>query len=1493
MKKSKIVKTVFKVIRRILLGILIFVWLVVAFLNTTPMQSFLAVKASEFFSKEWNTKVRIGALSVTPFINAGIKDIYVEDLNKDTLLYASYIEANLYEIPSGKHIVVRNAEVNDLVCHLTRKNGDFNFQFIIDYFASSEKKEKKESKPLILEVKNIDLRNLNFSLADKDKDYPIVKGLFATNYISARDINLKAKDFRMEGVDMSAVIEQLTLKERCGIALNEFQSKVKFSKKGIELHDAILKTEDSFMDFDATMATNDFHTYSSFIDSVYCTLNIRNGTYVGLQDACYWNQRIQGAKQKVYLRSEVTGTVSDMTIKDMDVRTSQTHINTNGTIKGLTDVNNTVFNLQINNLTTSIEDYNNLNLGTLVPEMNLPDMLARLGVVDVLGVFKGKINEFSSQLLISTDLGSVDLTAQAQPVGENLTKYIADITSPHLNVGHLIDNSMLGGTTLTAQASLTGTNPATMQGSLTASMKNCYFQGNNYNDIQLQGEINGYDISAVAQIKDELIGFSGNCNINYEGKPTINVDADLVNVDLHKMNLLSFADTSAVISAKIKGGVENLDMEHLNCDVALQDILVRTSARDFKIDNINLVTTNVDSINTVSLKSDIIDANLNGKYTFASLGEDVTYLLNRYIPDFSAVVSDTSTVETPKKKISKTQTPTEEYITKSDVNFAASVKNVDIIRSLFDINAYLDKPVELSGMMNKDTMLLCKINAPKVKYSDMNILGTAINIKTKDNTLALNVSVDEFALSDSLGFKNIKVRSEIDSSDITLRTELIKNGDSSTNAAIEFNSVINEKGLQGSFYNSFVNLQGTRVNLNNNHIIGVFNKHVSVMNLVISSAKSSIVIDGKVSDNDVLNCKFDNVDLSLANQFIEPMGMSIRGTLNRDVVLRNLLQSPSFTSNLEIDSLAFNDVYLGKAWLNVDNNISPDIFNTNIKFLYHAQNKDVVPLQVTGTVAPKEEENQLDLNVNMQNFSLAIIKTFISSFASDVEGSLSCDNLTVKGKLTSPDILGRIHCNNAALKVNMLNTKYWLNDDIAIENNKISFSDFKLKDAQGNKITVNGDVAHHNFQSFDINLNAVADKIKILDTKAGNGEMYYGTAYASANVNLVGDSTMINISGTAKTEPGTSLTVPVTSKENAAENDFITFVNPNQTADSNANSSNQDNNTKSMGYNIDIDLNVNPNAKLYIPMDFTQLKGDLAAAGNGDLKIAMNSDGKFSMIGEVAIDNGTFGFNIMDVMEKKFVLQQGGTLTWNGEPAGGILDVSAIYKTKASLTSILGNEYSKPVDVESIIRLTGVMTNPQPSFDISLPNVDEQTAEQVFMQIDRSNEKVMLEQTASLLLTNQFYYSQGGYESDALQSGVTSSVMGVAFSQLSGMISNMIKVVDIDLNYTSSGTGATTSDQVNANFSKSYGKWTVELNTSFGGSSSTAATDDGSQIIGDASLKYKYNDNLNFEVFNHSNANDFTKYNISPYTQGAKVTYKHDYEKVGDIFKKKKKKNNK
>jgi len=1490
--KSELVKRIIKYIGRIFLGVFIFVWLLVALLNTTPVQSFLAARVADYFAKQWNTKVHIGAISVTPFINAGIKDIYVEDLNKDTLLSASYIEANLMNIPKNKHIIIKNVVLNDVVCYLNKKNSKFNFQFIIDYFSSPKKKEKKTKQPTTIEIKSISLKDANFSLINSDKKHSIKEGLFATNKIVCKDINLKAKDFKIRGSEIEVLINHLQAKERCGISLNELKGKVKYSKTGISIQDGEIRSEDSFLDIDANLAMSEKNGYKSFVDSVYCVLNLKNGSYVNLKDACYWNERITKADQKVYLTCEIKGTVNDMLVKYFDLRTNQTHINTNGQINQITHFNNAYLDLQIQDISTSVQDFNSLNLGTIVPKFSLPKLVANLGAINLNGNFRGKINDFESYLMLSTDLGSLDLDAIAQPQNNNLTKYSAKIYSSRMDIGQLLNNNILGNTTLDLQAEIIGTKPQTMQGQLKANMKNCYFKGNNYNDINVEGDIKGYDINTTININDELVALESNTSINYQTKPTIKLQATIKNLDLHKMNIMSFVDTTTIIATNIEGEVMNFDMDSLNCNLTLSDILVKTKDNDLAINNIKLITRNSDSINSLSFNSDIINANIYGKYTINSLTKDFNSLIKRYIPDFSAVLNDS--IKDSKDKIVEIQKeiPQTEYIIQSDIDFDAKIKNIDIIRSLFGIDLHTDNNFEIAGKINKDTIFRCDLNADYIRYNSFELDNTKINIQTKNDKLDLRLAMQELFISDSLSFKDVSLLTKIDSSDVDLFSSLTKSNDTTTKMQMSFNSIIDKNGLQGSFYNTNFTIQGTKINLNNNHIIGINNKNISVMNLVMSSSNSNITIDGMINDNDALTCTFDNVDLSIANPFIESMGMSIEGILNKRVVVKNLLKSPTFTSDLEIANLKFNDAYLGNAWLKVNNSISPDIFFANIKFLYQTDNKDIVPLQLVGSFTPKEEKEQLDLDLNMQQFSMAIIKNFISSFASDVEGYLSCKNLKIKGKLTSPDINGKLHTDNVALKVNMLNTKYWLNDDITIKNNKIEFEDFKLKDAQNNKITINGQVTHHNFKSFDIDLKAIADKIKLLDTKSANGEMYYGSVYASANVSLVGDSNMINIFGNAKTEYGTSLNVPVNSKANATEKEFITFIDIDKSKDTSFIADKGETKKQSIGYNIDLDLNVNPNAKLYIPMDFTQMKGNLAVAGNGDLKISMNSKGKFSMIGEVAIDNGTFGINIMDLMEKKFVLQEGSTIVWNGEPAGGTMDISAVYKTKASLSSLLGNKYNKPVDVESIIHLTGPMTNPQPSFDIALPNTDEQTSEQVFMYIDKSNEKSMLEQTASLLLTNQFYYSQGGYETTALQSGVTSSVMGMAFSQLSGMISNMVKIVDIDLNYTSSSSGESTTDQLDANFSKSFGKWTFEVNTSFGGSSSevTSNVNDGSQIIGDATANYKYSDNLSVQVFNHSNANDFTKYNISPYTQGAKITYKKEYDRFADIFKRKKNK---
>jgi hypothetical protein len=161
----------------------------------------------------------------------------------------------------------------------------------------------------------------------------------------------------------------------------------------------------------------------------------------------------------------------------------------------------------------------------------------------------------------------------------------------------------------------------------------------------------------------------------------------------------------------------------------------------------------------------------------------------------------------------------------------------------------------------------------------------------------------------------------------------------------------------------------------------------------------------------------------------------------------------------------------------------------------------------------------------------------------------------------------------------------------------------------------------------------------------------------------------------------------------------------------------------------------------------------------------------------------------------------------------------------------------------------------------------------------------MIEQTVSLLISRQFYASAGVVENNSSGNNLSSSAFELAFGQMAGIITNMITFVDVGVNYTP-GTEIV-SDQFDVNLSKSIGRWEIEFNSVFGGKTQqqTQAT---STFIGDIKAEYKFTDAFRFKVFNKSNANDFTKYNVSPYTQGLGITYKKEYDSFADIFKSKK-----
>ena len=138
-----------KVFGKTLLGIFIFLYLFIAILNSTIVQSFLAAKASDFFSKEWKAKVSIGGLEIRPFLTVGLKDVYLENPNKDTVATVGYLEASLKKLEFVKGLEFSSVRLDDVNFNLTIENSKLNLNFIIDYFKSDKPKDDKPKVPYV------------------------------------------------------------------------------------------------------------------------------------------------------------------------------------------------------------------------------------------------------------------------------------------------------------------------------------------------------------------------------------------------------------------------------------------------------------------------------------------------------------------------------------------------------------------------------------------------------------------------------------------------------------------------------------------------------------------------------------------------------------------------------------------------------------------------------------------------------------------------------------------------------------------------------------------------------------------------------------------------------------------------------------------------------------------------------------------------------------------------------------------------------------------------------------------------------------------------------------------------------------------------------------------------------------------------------------------------------------------------------------------------
>ncbi len=1483
-KTKRITISTLKVLGKTLLGIFIFIYLFVAILNSTIVQSFLAAKVSDYFSKEWKAKVSIGGLEIRPLLTVALKDVYLENPQRDTIATIEYLEASLKNFEFIKGLEFSNVRLDNVNFTLAIENHKLNLSFIIDYFKSDKPKEEKDREPYVIKVDRCKLNNVNFRLDLNDTPTPIPEFGVAINHMQYNQINGVLDDIVVINDSINVNIKRFSTKERSGVTLKNLKGKFTVSPNGIICKSMQVQTEESNLRLYASIKTDSWKTYSYFIDSADCFLFLQKGSKVGMKDATYWAPMLKGFDQKCEIGAIIKGTVADAKCSFIELKTGNTYIRGKGSVKGLPNIDKTFFDVELAELKSSSKDFNEIQFGEMLASVKLPDLLHSLGDISMSADFKGLLHNFEAQAKISTAIGNIDLigSSSRENPQDNIT-YQAKINSKQFDIGKFLGINILGDGALNIDAKAKVGDLKNLKCDLIANLENFNINGNRYNSIEVEGEMNEGIINAQCDIFDQAAMINLNCEMDLMNNMATVLRGDLNEVNLQKMNFFNFPDTTAVISTDIVARANGFNLDSLRAFIDFRNAIISTQSKNYDIDYLNIRTRNDSTENILTLNSNILSLVAEGKFNIPSLIENINEFVSIYIPNFSLLKPK------PYQTI-QTQTNTTTLNTNNKIDLKLTLKDLDMITDLFALNMSIAPQTLLTAKINPQQDLNLNLNSDYFIYDTYIFKDISLNSNANNGLFNNNLKIGNIKIDDSLSITTNDLNLSYNNGNILLNLKAGMGETDKLSTNLDFKGFLTQDGLQGYFNNSYINIAQSTINLNDNHSIRYFDNALSLLNFSLKQNKGSITLNGEISDrpNNKLDVIFKDLDISAFNPILNTFGLNLKGQINQKVILRNILSNFNLTSNLVIDDLAVNEINLGKASFNINNALTKEVFATTIKMQYQSKDKKTtLPLSIKGFINTKSKENNLDLKLSMDNLDLKIIKPYLASLSSDIGGTLYTKDLKIKGPFTQPNISGILEAKNAHFKIDILNITYDFNDKIYLNNNIFSFKNFILSDKQKNKIVLNGDITHYNFTDFNLDINAVADKLKILDTDEYSDQMYYGTAFASATADVKGDLNHLNIDVVARTERGTVLTVPISSKTSATQNSFIKFITIQDTTSVSFEEKIKKEETQGLTYDISVDLNVTPDAQLILPMDFNQLKGDLSAKGNGDLKIALGSEGELSLIGGIEIENGQFKMSVMDMMAKTFEIEQGGTLTWTGEPAGGNLDLQAIYKTKASLMPILGSEYSKAVDVQSIIKLTGSMMNPQPKFDIRLPNTDDNTVERLFMNIDRNNEKAMLEQTISLLFLHQFYSAEGNYENTVMETGI-SSAFEAAFGQISGMLTDVIRVVDVNMNY-SRGT-ETTSDQFDVNLSRDYGRWVVNVNSSFGtGENVSTANQETNAIIGDAYVEYKMTDAFRIRVFNRSNANDFTKYNISPFTQGVGLFYRKQFDSIPEIFRRKKK----
>lgn len=609
---------------------------------------------------------------------------------------------------------------------------------------------------------------------------------------------------------------------------------------------------------------------------------------------------------------------------------------------------------------------------------------------------------------------------------------------------------------------------------------------------------------------------------------------------------------------------------------------------------------------------------------------------------------------------------------------------------------------------------------------------------------------------------------------------------------------------------------------------------------------------------------------------VDPYSPKIEGTLDSHMEFKLSRDEISGKGTLDVEGLVYGKNRVGDIGMNLD------LATTSSGFLYAVSNMNVngrKVMDLRGTLNDTTALHPMMLDLCLTDFPLDLANPFIGPKTATLAGTVS-GRMDVTGTPGKPIANGYIAFDSAQVKVAMLGSTFRFSDDkVPVDSNLIRFDNFRIFGMNNNSVDVNGDVNMRNLSDIRLDLALRARNWQVIKNDKKKGADVYGRAFVNLDATAKGSLNFIDADVRLTVLPETNVTYVIASATSelqmASNSDIVKFVNFNDTTqvarvDSIAPPS-------GMMFNLSALLNVQQGSTIGVDLS-SDGKNRVQLKSSGTIDFSMDYMGDERTTGRLNINGGYVRYTPPLMSEKMFDFQEGSYVAFNGSMMNPVLNVHAVDKVKANITSQGSN--SRLIDFDVALNVTGNLSNMDVAFDLSTNG--DATVEN---ELQSMSSEQRANQAMNLLLYN--VYTGPGTKGDAGMIG--NPLYTFLESTLNTWMANNIKAVDISFGIDQYDRTVDGSSSQATSYSYKVSK--TFLNDRFkivvGGNYTTDADPDenlSQNLISDVSFEYMLNSSgsMYVRLFRHTGYESILEGEITQ--TGVGFVYKRKIRRVSDIF---------